>query len=83
MAQNSPYSGTKGLINSLIKGVAVEQASCFCPGAIDTAWTHKETGTMDSKMEEILATTSQMRRRRTPDKRSIFCVFLLLVMLVM
>jgi short-subunit dehydrogenase len=44
--QNSSYGGTKGWVHSFIKGVAAEQAkygvraNCFCPGAIDTAWTH-------------------------------------------
>lgn len=82
VAQNSPYSGTKGWIHSFIKGVAVEQAkygvraNCFCPGAIDTAWTHKETGPMDSKMEEMLVTAAPMGRRGTPEEMANVCAFL-------
>jgi len=38
--------------HAFMRGVAVEQArygmraNCVCPGPIDTAWTHKETGPM-------------------------------------
>ena len=82
VAKNSPYSGTKGWIHSFIKGVAVEQAkygvrvNCFCPGAIDTAWTHKETGPMDSEMEEMLVTAAPMGRRGTPEEMANVCAFL-------
>jgi NAD(P)-dependent dehydrogenase (short-subunit alcohol dehydrogenase family) len=82
VAQNSPYGGTKGWMHSFIKGVAVEQAkygvraNCFCPGAIDTAWTHKETGPMDSEMEEMLVTATPMGRRGTPEEMANVCAFL-------
>lgn len=82
VAQNSPYGGTKGWIHSFIKGVAVEQAkygvraNCFCPGAIDTAWTHKETGPMDAQMEEMLVTAAPMARRGTPEEMANVCAFL-------
>ncbi|MFB2893071.1 SDR family NAD(P)-dependent oxidoreductase [Aerosakkonemataceae cyanobacterium BLCC-F50] len=74
LAQNAPYGGTKGWMHSFMKGVAVEQAkygvraNCVCPGAIDTAWTHKETGPMDSKMEQTLITATPMARRGTPEE---------------
>ncbi|HEY9649314.1 MAG TPA: SDR family oxidoreductase [Coleofasciculaceae cyanobacterium] len=80
--QNSPYSGTKGWMHSFIKGVAAEQAkygvraNCFCPGAIDTAWTHQETGPMDAEMEEMTVTAALMGRRGTPEEMANVCAFL-------
>lgn len=82
VAQNSPYGGTKGWVHSFIKGVAVEQAkygvraNCYCPGAIDTAWTHKETGPMDAEMEEMLVMAAPMARRGTPEEMANVCAFL-------
>lgn len=74
LAQNAPYGGTKGWMHSFMMGVAVEQArfgvraNCVCPGAIDTAWTHKETGPMDKKMETMLIQATPMARRGTPEE---------------
>ncbi len=74
LAQNTPYGGTKGWMHSFMMGVAVEQAkygiraNCVCPGAIDTAWTHKETGPMDKKMETMLIQATPMARRGTPEE---------------
>lgn len=74
LAQNSVYGGTKGWMHSFMKGVAVEQAkygvraNCVCPGPIDTAWTHKETGPMDSKMEQMLIKGTPLARRGTPEE---------------
>lgn len=74
LAQNTPYGGTKGWIHSFMKGVAVEQAkhgiraNCVCPGPIDTAWTHKETGPMDEQMEKMLINATPMARRGTPEE---------------
>ncbi|SDJ75961.1 NAD(P)-dependent dehydrogenase, short-chain alcohol dehydrogenase family [Catalinimonas alkaloidigena] len=74
LAQNTPYGGTKGFIHSFMKGVAVEQAqygvraNCVCPGPIDTAWTHKETGSMDKKMEKMLIQATPMGRRGTTEE---------------
>lgn len=82
LAQNSPYGGTKGWIHSFMKGVAVEQAkngvraNCVCPGPIDTAWTHKETGPMDSQMEEMLINATPMARRGTPEEMANVFAFL-------
>ena len=82
LAQNTPYGGTKGWIHSFVKGVAVEQAkygvrvNCFCPGAIDTAWTHKETGPMDEQMEKMLINATPMARRGTPEEMANVCAFL-------
>lgn len=56
--QNTPYGGTKAFNIAFTKGLAAEQAAygvrcnIVGPGPIDTAWTHKETGPMDKKMEK-------------------------------
>ncbi|AFZ33752.1 3-oxoacyl-(acyl-carrier-protein) reductase [Stanieria cyanosphaera PCC 7437] len=82
LAQNTPYGGTKGWMHSFVKGVAVEQAkygvraNCYCPGAIDTAWTHKETGPMDAEMEKMLIEATPMARRGTPEEIANVCAFL-------
>ena len=82
LAQNTPYGGTKGWMHSFIKGVAVEQAkygvriNCFCPGAIDTAWTHKKTGPMTEQMEQMLINATPMARRGTPEEMANVCAFL-------
>jgi NAD(P)-dependent dehydrogenase (short-subunit alcohol dehydrogenase family) len=74
LAQNTPYGGTKGWMHSFMRGVAVEQAkhgvraNCVCPGPIDTAWTHKETGPMDRKMEIGLVQAVPLARRGTPEE---------------
>ncbi len=74
LAKNAPYGGTKGWMHSFMKGVAIEQAqygvraNCVCPGAIDTAWTHKETGPMDAQMEDMLIKATPMARRGTPEE---------------
>ncbi|MPR33601.1 SDR family NAD(P)-dependent oxidoreductase [Salmonirosea aquatica] len=82
LAQNAPYGGTKGFMHAFMKGVAVEQAqygvraNCVCPGAIDTAWTHKETGSMDKKMEKTLVQATPMARRGTPEEMANVYAFL-------
>src|SRR5207248_10502295 len=74
LAQNTPYGGTKGWIHAFMRGVAVEQAqfgvraNCVCPGPIDTAWTHKETGPMDKEMEKTLIQAVPLARRGTPEE---------------
>jgi NAD(P)-dependent dehydrogenase (short-subunit alcohol dehydrogenase family) len=74
LAQNTPYGGTKGWMHAFMRGVAVEQAkhgvraNCVCPGPIDTAWTHKETGPMDRKMEVALVQAVPLARRGTPEE---------------
>ena len=74
LAQNTPYGGTKGWIHAFMKGVAVEQArhgiraNCVCPGPIDTAWTHKNSGPMDAQMEKDLIAATPMGRRGTPEE---------------
>ncbi len=71
---NTPYGGTKAFLHSFMMGVAVEQAkhgvraNCVCPGAIDTAWTHKETGPMDKKMEKMTVQAEAVGRRGTPEE---------------
>lgn len=82
LAQNTTYGGTKGWMHSFMKGVAVEQAkhgvraNCVCPGAIDTAWTHKETGPMDEQMEKMLIQATPMARRGTPEEMANIYAFL-------
>lgn len=74
LAQNSTYGGTKAWMHSFMRGVAVEQArhgvraNCVCPGPIDTAWTHKETGPMDKEMETALIQAVPLARRGTPEE---------------
>jgi NAD(P)-dependent dehydrogenase (short-subunit alcohol dehydrogenase family) len=74
LAKNAPYGGTKGWIHAFIRGIAVEQAqfgvraNCVCPGAIDTAWTHKETGPMTAKDEKMLLGATPLGRRGTPEE---------------
>ena len=71
LAQNTTYGGTKGWMHAFMRGVAVEQAqngvraNCVCPGPIDTAWTHKETGPMDKEMEKSLIQAVPLARRGT------------------
>lgn len=82
VAQNAPYGGTKGFIHAFTMGLAVEQAkygvraNCVCPGAIDTAWTHKETGPMDAQMEKMLVQAAPMGRRGTPEEMANVYAFL-------
>lgn len=74
LGENAPYGGTKGFMHAFIRGVAVEQAkygiraNCVCPGAIDTAWTHKETGPMEEKHEKMLISATPLGRRGTPEE---------------
>lgn len=74
LGQNSTYGGTKGWMHAFMRGVAVEQArhgvraNCVCPGPIDTAWTHKETGPMDKEMETMLIQATPMARRGTAEE---------------
>jgi len=55
-------------------GVAVEQAqfgvraNCVCPGPIDTAWTHKETGAVDEEIEKSLIAATPLGRRGTAEE---------------
>lgn len=82
LAQATPYGGTKGWIHAFMRGVAVEQAkygvraNCVCPGPIDTAWTHKETGPMDKKMEKALIQATPLGRRGTPEEMANIYAFL-------
>ena len=71
---NAPYGGTKAFVHSFIRGVAHEQAkygvraNCVCPGPIDTAWTHKETGPMNAKMEKLNVAATPLGRLGTPEE---------------
>lgn len=82
IAENAPYGGTKGFIHSFMRGVAVEQAqygvraNVVCPGAIDTAWTHKETGPMSMKTEKLVVSATPMGRRGTPEEVANVYLFL-------
>lgn len=81
-AMNTTYGGTKAWIHAFIRGVAAEQAkygiraNCVCPGPIDTAWTHKETSPMDSKMEKMTIQATLMGRRGTPEEVANLFAFL-------
>jgi NAD(P)-dependent dehydrogenase (short-subunit alcohol dehydrogenase family) len=74
LGENAPYGATKGWVHAFMRGVAVEQAkygvraNCVCPGAIDTAWTHKETGPMKAKHEKMIIEGTPMGRRGTPEE---------------
>ncbi|WP_332304821.1 SDR family NAD(P)-dependent oxidoreductase [Rhizobium sp. GR12] len=71
---NAPYGGTKAFVHAFMRGVAFEQgkygvrANCVCPGPIDTAWTHKETGPMNEQMEEMTLAGTVLGRRGTPEE---------------
>lgn len=71
---NAVYGGTKAWVHSFMQGVAVEQgkygvrANCVCPGPVDTAWTHKETGPMTAEMEKGLVGATVFGRRGTVEE---------------
>jgi NAD(P)-dependent dehydrogenase (short-subunit alcohol dehydrogenase family) len=78
--KNAMYGGTKAFIHSFIRGIAGEQAAygvranCVCPGPIDTAWTHKSTGPMDSELASMITQATPMGRRGTPEEvANVFC----------
>lgn len=70
----TPYGATKAAVHAFMKGVAVEQArygvraNCVCPGPIDTAWTHKSTGPMDSMTEKMVISSTPLGRRGTTEE---------------
>lgn len=71
---NAVYGGTKAFLHAFMAGVAVEQAqygvraNCVCPGPIDTAWTHKETGAVDEQIEQALLAATPFGRRGTVEE---------------
>ncbi|RYG19717.1 MAG: SDR family oxidoreductase [Chitinophagaceae bacterium] len=80
IAEVTPYGGTKAFIHAFMLGLAQEQAkhgvrcNCVCPGPIDTAWTHKETGPMDGEMEDNLIKATPLARRGTPEEvANVYC----------
>jgi NAD(P)-dependent dehydrogenase (short-subunit alcohol dehydrogenase family) len=80
--RNTSYGGTKGFLHSFMRGVAVEQAqygvraNCVCPGPVDTAWTHQETGAVDAEIEKALVTATPLGRRGTVEEIANVYVFL-------
>ena len=44
------------------------RANCLCPGPIDTAWTHKETGAVDEEIEKALIAATPLGRRGTVEE---------------
>ena len=72
IGMNAPYGGTKAFIHSFIRGVAHEQAkygvraNVVAPGPIDTAWTHRESGPMNAKMEKTNIAATPLGRLGTP-----------------
>lgn len=79
---NVPYGGTKAFNIAFTKGLAAEQAefgvrcNVVGPGPIDTAWTHKETGPMDSKMEKTNNQAVLTGRRGTVEEVANVYLFL-------
>lgn len=79
---NTPYGGTKGFIHAFVKGIATEQAkngvrvNAVGPGPVDTAWTHKETGPMNAKMEQQTVDGVPLGRRGTPEEMANVFLFL-------
>lgn len=82
IAENTPYGGTKAFNHAFIKGLSTEQAkhgvraNCVCPGPVDTAWTHKETGPMNAKMEKQNLDAPPLGRRGTPEEVANVYLFL-------
>jgi NAD(P)-dependent dehydrogenase (short-subunit alcohol dehydrogenase family) len=80
--QNTPYGGTKAFSIAFTKGLAAEQAAygvrcnIVGPGPIDTAWTHKETGPMDKKMEKTNKQATLFGRRGTVEEVANVFLFL-------
>ncbi|HTF81869.1 MAG TPA: SDR family oxidoreductase [Cytophagales bacterium] len=78
----TPYGGSKAFLHAFTRGVALEQAkygvraNCVCPGPIDTSWTHKETGPMDSKMEKTFLESTALARRGTTEEVANVFLFL-------
>jgi len=71
---NAVYGGTKAWIHAFMQGIAHEQAkygvraNCVCPGPIDTAWTHADTGPMTKKMEKTNTAATPLGRLGTPEE---------------
>lgn len=80
--QNAPYGGTKAFNIAFTKGLAAEQAqfgvrcNVVGPGPIDTAWTHKELGPMDRKMEKLNMQATLIGRRGTVEEVANVYLFL-------
>ncbi|HEX9980953.1 MAG TPA: SDR family oxidoreductase [Flavobacterium sp.] len=80
--KNAAYGGTKAFNIAFTKGLAAEQAAygvrcnIVGPGPIDTAWTHKELGPMDSKMEKLNKQANLTGRRGTPEEVANVYLFL-------
>ena len=78
----TPYGGTKGFIHAMTVGLANEQAAngvrvnAVCPGAVDTAWTRKETGPFTKQDEIMFKVATPMGRRGTPEEMASAAVFL-------
>ena len=78
----TPYGGTKGFIHAMTVGLANEQAAngvrvnAVCPGAVDTAWTRKETGPFTKQDEVMFKVATPMGRRGTPEEMASAAVFL-------
>jgi enoyl-[acyl-carrier-protein] reductase (NADH) len=47
-----------------------------CPGPIDTAWTHKETGAVDEQIEDVLVGAVPLGRRGTVEEIANIYAFL-------
>ncbi|HZF64445.1 MAG TPA: SDR family oxidoreductase [Chitinophagaceae bacterium] len=82
LPENAPYGGTKGWMHAFMMGVAVEEAkygvrvNCVLPGPIDTAWNHKETGPVTTRIEKMLVSATPMGRLGTPEEVANVYLFL-------
>jgi shikimate 5-dehydrogenase len=65
IAHKFAKEGANVVVNGLPSDI---RANCVCPGPIDTAWTHKETGPMDQKLESTLIQATPLGRRGTPEE---------------
>jgi NAD(P)-dependent dehydrogenase (short-subunit alcohol dehydrogenase family) len=74
LENNAVFGGTKGFVHAFMRGVAIEygrhgvRANCVCPGPVDTAMTHKETGPMTDEMEVHLTASTVFGRRGTVEE---------------
>jgi hypothetical protein len=52
------------------------RVNCVLPGPIDTAWNHKETGPVTTRIEKMLVSATPMGRLGTPEEVANVYLFL-------
>ena len=73
-ADMAHYAAAKAGVIGFTRSLAYEVArhgitvNAICPGPVDTAWTHEETGPMDHEMEKSIIAATPMARRGTPEE---------------